>query len=74
MLIEAFFLFLGFFVKKMRSPQLLIENKDMGMFLKEERRSNEVLRAKKGKNEEPKKCTIGHALRYNNGKTWRFQS
>ena len=43
--VEASFLFVGFFAKKMRNSQVLIEKKVMGMFSKEEWGFNEVSRA-----------------------------
>ena len=52
----------------------VIEGKLMGMFSKEERRSNKVIRVRRNKNEESKNYTIGHALRHNRTKTCRFES
>ena len=44
------------------------------MIFKEEKRSEEVLRAKRARLKGPRKCTVGFALRYNCAETCRFYS
>ena len=56
----------------MRNSQVLIPMKAIRMIFKEEKRSDEVLRAKRAGLKSIRKCMVGRALRNNHAETCRF--
>ena len=73
-LIEVFFLFLGSVSNKKGKSQVLMQMKAIGMIFQEEKRSEEVLRARRARLKSPRKCTVVRELRHNRAETYRFQS